>query len=133
MANKLTDNTKLGTIGELFVQAKLLEYGWQAAPPLKDSGNDLVAIKKNDVLFVQVKTTGCNNLTKPDISKLWDVYIYISFSESTLTPYDDAKIQVYTRPDNDTAISRNWKKELVELDEFTLDGIAASARERKLK
>ncbi len=43
--NKITDNLKLGTFGELLVQLRLLEFDVQAAPPLKDSGNDLIAIR----------------------------------------------------------------------------------------
>ena len=56
MGNSLPINTHKGTIGELLVQLRLLEYGIQAAPPIKDSGNDLIAIKSEVVKFVQVKT-----------------------------------------------------------------------------
>jgi hypothetical protein len=57
MGNPITDEVKIGTIGELLVQLRLLLYGVQAAPPLKDSGNDLIAIKGECVKFIQVKTT----------------------------------------------------------------------------
>ena len=53
--NKITDNLKLGTIGELLVQLRLLEFDVQAAPPLKDSGNDLIAIRGIDMRAIQVK------------------------------------------------------------------------------
>jgi len=56
MGNPLPTNTHKGTIGELLVQLRLLEYGVQAAPPIKDSGNDLIAIKGEIVKFIQVKT-----------------------------------------------------------------------------
>lgn len=56
MGNPLPKNTHKGTIGELLVQLRLLEYGIQAAPPIKDSGNDLIAIKGEVVKFIQVKT-----------------------------------------------------------------------------
>ena len=56
MGNPLPTNTHKGTIGELLVQLRLLEYGIQAASPIKDSGNDLIAIKGEVVKFVQVKT-----------------------------------------------------------------------------
>jgi len=49
--------TKIGTIGELLVQVRLLQYGVQAAPPLKDSGNDLIATYNEVFRAVQVKTT----------------------------------------------------------------------------
>ena len=57
MGNPLPPTTCVGTIGELFVQLRLLEYGIQAAPPIKDSGNDFVAIKGDVVKFIQVKTS----------------------------------------------------------------------------
>lgn len=57
MGNQLYKTTHKGTTGELLVQLRLLEYGIQAAPPIKDSGNDLIAIKGEVVKFIQVKTT----------------------------------------------------------------------------
>ena len=56
MGNQLPKNIHKGTVGELLVQMRLLEYGVQAAPPLKDSGNDLIAIRGEIVKFIQVKT-----------------------------------------------------------------------------
>ena len=56
MGNVLHPNTLQGTVGELLVQMRLLEYGVQAAPPIKDSGNDLIAIRGETVKFIQVKT-----------------------------------------------------------------------------
>jgi|HubBroStandDraft_6_1064221.scaffolds.fasta_scaffold198328_2 hypothetical protein len=55
--NKITDKLRLGTLGELLVQLRLLEFEVQAAPPLKDSGNDLIAIRGNAIRAIQVKAT----------------------------------------------------------------------------
>ncbi len=57
MANPITDAIKTGTVGELLVQLRLLQYDVQAAPPLKDSGNDLIALRGFVVRTIQVKTT----------------------------------------------------------------------------
>jgi hypothetical protein len=57
MANPISPNLVTGTIGELLVQLRLLQYGVQAAPPLKDSGNDLIALKGYEVRTIQVKTS----------------------------------------------------------------------------
>ncbi|MEF3080778.1 hypothetical protein V3391_00925 [Luteimonas sp. SMYT11W] len=57
MANAISDNMAIGTIGELLVQTRLLQYGVQAAAPLKDSGNDLIALKGYAVRTIQVKTS----------------------------------------------------------------------------
>ena len=55
--NKITDRLKLGTLGELLVQLRLLEFDVQAAAPLKDSGNDLIAIRGTAMRAIQVKAT----------------------------------------------------------------------------
>jgi hypothetical protein len=60
MANPLTPQLVTGTIGELLAQLRLLQYGVQAAPPLKDTGNDLIALRGWITKCVQVKTTAGN-------------------------------------------------------------------------
>lgn len=55
--NPITDRIRKGTVGELLVQLRLLEHQVQAAPPLKDSGNDLIAIRGKVFRAIQVKTT----------------------------------------------------------------------------
>ena len=55
--NIISDQIKIGTIGELLVQIRLLQYDVQAAPPVKDSGNDLIAVKGQEFRAIQVKTT----------------------------------------------------------------------------
>lgn len=55
--NPLYKNSIKGAAGELLVQLRLLQYEVQAAPPLRDSGNDLIAIKGNIFKAIQVKTT----------------------------------------------------------------------------
>ena len=66
--NPLTDNLVTGTVGELLVQLRLFQYDVQAAPPLKDSGNDLIAVRGNIFRAVQVKTTNDPN-GKPQAPK----------------------------------------------------------------
>lgn len=56
--NALNQRLITGTTGELLVQLRLFQYGVQAAAPLKDSGNDLIAVRGNTFRAVQVKTTG---------------------------------------------------------------------------
>lgn len=71
MGNPITPQISTGTLGELLVQIKLLSLGVQAAPPIKDSGNDLIAIKGEIVKFVQVKTA---TNRKPNKRNLPDTY-----------------------------------------------------------
>ncbi len=72
MANPITDKIKTGTVGELLVQLRLLQYGVQAAPPLKDSGNDLIALRGSVVRTIQVKTTTTDK--PPNKKKLPKLY-----------------------------------------------------------
>jgi hypothetical protein len=54
--NQIFITVKIGTIGELLVTLRLLQYGVQAAPPIKDSGNDLIAVRGPEFRAIQVKT-----------------------------------------------------------------------------
>ena len=57
MANPLPPPLATGTLGEILVQLRLLQFGVQAAPPIKDTGNDLVAFYGRTVRTLQVKTS----------------------------------------------------------------------------
>lgn len=92
MGNPLPKNTHKGTIGELLVQLRLLEYGIQSAPPIKDSGNDLIAIKGEAVKFIQVKTEKrLRNL--PKIYHLV-AFVDLKYSEDDSLLLDQSKIWI---------------------------------------
>ena len=55
--NPLDPNLQTGTIGELLVQIRLLQYDVQAVATHKDTGNDLLATKGEIFRAIQVKTT----------------------------------------------------------------------------
>src|ERR1017187_7681670 len=55
--NPLTQMIARGTFGEVFVQLKLLQFDVQSAPPIKDSGNDLIAIRGETIRAIQVKSS----------------------------------------------------------------------------
>ncbi len=67
--NPISPEIKTGTLGEILVQIRLLQYNVQANSPLKDSGNDLIAIKGNAFKSIQVKTTTNDTFTF-DVGKL---------------------------------------------------------------
>lgn len=99
MGNPLPKNTTTGTIGELLVQLRLLEYGVQAASPLRDSGNDLIAIKGEAVKFVQVKTSaaGARSPEKlPDIFHIVAI-VELKYSESGALLLDRSTVAVYRK------------------------------------
>lgn len=95
MANPLAENTITGTVGELLAQLRLLEYGIQTAPLIKDSGNDLIAIRGRVVKFVQVKSsvnkmTSVNNL--PDI---YDIVLMVELKIENGYLLDDSRIYYF--------------------------------------
>lgn len=55
--NPLHPHLLTETVGELLLQLRLLQHRVQASPPIKDSGNDLIAIRGNVFKAIQVKTT----------------------------------------------------------------------------
>jgi hypothetical protein len=71
--NRITDKISTGTIGELLVQVRLLQYGVQAAPPIKDSGNDLIAVNGHEFRAVSVRTTTTGRFQKPVAERLYNV------------------------------------------------------------
>lgn len=71
--NEISPEIHTGTIGELLVQLRLLQYGVQAAPPIKDSGNDLIAIKGKAFRATQVKTTTRDTYSKANLPELYHI------------------------------------------------------------
>jgi hypothetical protein len=71
--NQITDKIQTGTIGELLVQIRLLQFGVQAAPPIKDSGNDLIAVNGHVFRAVSVRTTTTGRYNKPAGERLYHV------------------------------------------------------------
>lgn len=71
--NPISDRVSVGTLGELLVQIRLLQYGVQAAPPIKDSGNDLVAVNGETFRSVSVRTTTGERYNKPPRERLYHV------------------------------------------------------------
>jgi Holliday junction resolvase len=75
--NPLDDKLITGTIGELLVQLRLLQHGVQANPPLKDSGNDLIAVKGNVIKVIQVKTTTTKRGFEKPKDRLYHIVAFV--------------------------------------------------------
>ena len=73
MGNPISNQLTLGTIAELLVQASLLQFDVQAAPPLKDSGNDLIAIRRAAIHAIQVKATKRDRYGAPKEKIRYDI------------------------------------------------------------
>jgi hypothetical protein len=79
--NALPPRIKRGTLGELLAQVYLLEYGVQAAPPLRDSGNDLIACRGESIFALQVKTKKKYNFSKGQLPELYHGAVFIVLKE----------------------------------------------------
>lgn len=93
MSNPITEKIKTGTIGELLVQLRLLQYNVQAAPPIKDSGNDLIAIKGNTFKTIQVKTSEKSTIKATALPERYDILALVCLEgENNQIRLDDSKI-----------------------------------------
>ena len=95
--NTISKELIKGSIGELLVQLRLLQYGVQAAPPIKDSGNDLIAIRGENLKAVQVKTTTakCKRLRIPQNRKYHILACVVLYGEDNALNLDDSKINSF--------------------------------------
>jgi hypothetical protein len=95
--NNLYATTKQGTVGELLVQLRLLEHEVQAAPPIKDSGNDLIAIRGREFRAVQVKTTTTGTIEKPGQEVLYHLLaiVHLQVGQNGRYTTDGAKIYLF--------------------------------------
>lgn len=97
MGNPSPPKKRQGTIGELLTQIRFLQYEIEPSIPIIDSGNDIVALKGNEVRLIQVKT-------KKHGSKIWrlsnlreyDILVLIELGEEE-NRLDDAKIYLLTK------------------------------------
>jgi hypothetical protein len=118
MANPISEEIKTGTVGELLVQLRLLQYGVQAAQPLKDSGNDLIALKGFAIRCVQVKTTTNHVPAWPPEDKLYHLLAVVRLEGDGHDLFlDQSTVYLLSREDARRA-TRSWPG----LEEFRLNG-----------
>ena len=101
--NPITNKIKIGTVGELLVQLRLLEFDIQAAPPLRDSGNDLIAIRGEAIRAIQIKTTARNDgfpFRLDDLPKMYHSLAIVQLTGDKNTLHlDECRIFLLSRDD----------------------------------
>lgn len=118
MGNPISMNVETGTIGELLVQLRLLEYGVQAAPPVKDSGNDLIALKGRIVKLVQIKTSLHGIPPASNLPLIWDIVFLVDLKRNSTGKFllDESKIYALENGKsgkgelNQELVNKIWKK-----------------------
>lgn len=116
MSNPISDRIKTGTIGELLVQLRLLQYGVQAAPPLKDSGNDLVAVKGEVFRTIQVKTRTNGEFPRNDLPDLYHLYALVHLNGEDSELYLD-QTAIYLIPKETV---KAWTRDC-NLEDYTIN------------
>src|SRR6266404_9404023 len=105
--NRITDKILTGTVGELLVQVRLLQYGVQAAPPIMDSGNDLIAVNGSEFRAVSVRTTTTGRFQKPVADRLYHVLAVVHLLGQDRDVYlDQSRVFLIPACDVDAAPDR---------------------------
>jgi hypothetical protein len=68
-------------MGELLAQVYLLAHGVQAAPPIRDSGNDLIACREGQFRALQVKTRKNPSFSRRGFPKIYDGVVLVVLKE----------------------------------------------------
>jgi len=118
--NKITERVKLGTFGELLVQLRILEFDVQAAQPLKDSGNDLIAIRGEAMRAIQVKATKIEDdgyRVRGDLPERYHALAIVKFEGGEGTLYlDQSRIFLIAKED---VRNGRWSDEELERHAFS--------------
>ena len=80
--NPLPFKMTSGVFGELFVQFRLLQFDVQAAAPLEDSGNDLIAVRGEVFRAISVRATTGKTFNKPNPKRLYHILAVVKFKKS---------------------------------------------------
>jgi hypothetical protein len=98
--NALFEMDFQGTLGEMIAQAYLLAHGVQAAPPIKDSGNDLIAVREHSFCAVQVKTSKDGSIIKPNPERLYHILAMVHLPFDNDFPLvDRARVFLFRKDD----------------------------------
>lgn len=127
MANPITEKMSTGTMGELLVQLRLLQFGVQAAPPLKDSGNDLIALRGYEVRTVQVKTSVNQRPRIRNLPALYHLVALVCLQKRNDQFLLDES-QIYLVPRADVGNSGRIDYERFHLTQELVDRLFASSR-----
>lgn len=126
--NEILEDHKTGKVGELLVQLKLLTFNIQAAPPIYDSGNDLIAVNGEVFKAIQVKTESYNAIEGWSVPKRSKNYHLLALVKLGQAPreVEDAKVYLFKREeigegyDTETQIPQRIRRMINESDSCLL-------------
>lgn len=110
MSNPISPALRIGTLGELLVQLRLLQFEVQAAPPLKDSGTDLIAVKDMRLHTVQVKATTSQDVPRwPDPQRIYSLLAVVRFAGEDRDLLLDASDVYLVQKSQLSNLERSWR------------------------
>jgi hypothetical protein len=110
MSNALTKTLVTGTVGELIVQLRLLQFDVQASPPLKDTGNDLVAIRRGSFRTIQIKTSAGRTFSTAKLPKHYSILAAVHLrGDKNILHIDATDIYLFHR-DEVANVTRRFDK-----------------------
>lgn len=117
MANPLPPKIETGTIGELYVQLRLLQFRVQAHPPVKDSGNDLIAFFGTSMRTIQVKTATGRISPSRKLPDHFDLLALVVLEQDSETVHLD-RTRLYLLPHQ---IARETRRSASRLRDYELN------------
>jgi len=118
LANPLGKEVEEGSVGELLVIIRLLQYKVQASFTLKDSGNDLIAVKGTSMHTMQVRTSVVSRWKAPESGKIYGILALVSLKGFDETVELD-KSRIYLLSRSEVGHKRSFNGEEL-LEEFLL-------------
>jgi len=112
--NPLPPKVNRGTLGELLAQIHLLANGVQAAPPIRDSGNDLIACRGSDILALQVKTKKRHDFSKHQMPALYHGAVFVVLREEADGRYDIATPDIYLMSRTEVEATKSFGRHAME-------------------
>ncbi len=113
MANPLSKELEEGSVGELLVIIRLLEYKVQASFTLKDTGNDLIGAKGTSLQTIQIKTSVISQWRAPEPDKTYGTLALVSLKGSNQrVDLDKSKIFLLSRSEVGDKKSFNGEESL---------------------
>lgn len=122
--NQISDEMNTGAMGELLVQIRLLQFGVQAACALKDSGNDLIAVRGTSFRAIQVRTSTQFGIDKPEKKTLYHLLAVVHLDGDDRDIALD-KSSVYLVPKGEVAKLRKATLDHYKLSKELVDGLFA--------
>jgi len=116
--NQISPQLVTGTVGELLLQLRLLQFGVQAAAPIKDSGNDLIAVRRHVFRAIQVKTVSGKTYGVQDLPEFYHILAVVGLVGDGASLHLD-RSRIFLIPKGQVPMA---PRQISRIDHFALSG-----------